>query len=440
MVRAKKHLWSSFLLISTLVFALTTTSLGANTVNIGIVGAMKFNHGQEMWNGALMAADEINHRGGVRVEGRRKRIKLIKADSNEFLNVGYATNTMEMLFLKNEVDFVIGGFRSEAVLAMQDVAMDYQKIFISIGAALPELCQRVSQNYDRYKYYFRNGVFNNNHLARACFLQLAFVAQNLRQTLGITNVKVAIAAERAGWVDGMITAARNIFPEMGLELVGVFRPSAVATNVLPEINAIAATEAPIVFTLFSSNVGAAFVSQAADMQLPAIQVGINVEAQKNDFWEATNGKADYVVTTVAFCRGVEITKLTQPFLENYIKRFGKTPAYTAATYTAIMHTLTPAIEQAGTLNPDTLVNIIENRTYETPHGLYAYEKDGLGRHLHDLKFGAEYAMLLGGQWQKGEMKGIWPKDYQEKPGVPSLTYRGIVDFRIPPWVITKHDG
>lgn len=431
-------IWTQKIFVGLLFLLIATSSAKANTINIGVVGAMKFSHGQEMWNGALMAADEINKRGGVRVGRQRMRVRLIKANNNEFLNVGYATNTMEMLFLNNDVDFVVGGFRSEAVLAMQDVAMDYKKIFISIGAALPKLCQRVSQNYNRYKYYFRNGVFNNNHLANACFLQLDFVAQNLRKSLGVKKLKVAIAAERASWVNGMIKAAKKKFSDMDLELVGVFRPSAVATDVMPEINAIAATKASIVFTLFSSNVGTAFVSQAADVKLPAVQVGINVEAQKDDFWEATKGKADYVITTAAFCRGVEITKLTKPFLQNYIQRFGETPTYTSATYTAIVHTLIPAIEQAGTLNSDRLVHVIENKIYETPHGFYAYERDKLGRHLHDIKFGANYSILLGGQWQNGEIKGIWPKNYQERPGMAHLTYTGIVDIQIPPWLVDKY--
>ena len=49
----------------------------------------------------------------------------------------------------------MGGFRTEAVLAMQDIAMDYKKIFIGCGAAHPELCERVGKDYNRYKYWFR---------------------------------------------------------------------------------------------------------------------------------------------------------------------------------------------------------------------------------------------------------------------------------------------
>jgi branched-chain amino acid transport system substrate-binding protein len=300
---------------------------------------------------------------------------------------------------------------------MQDVAMDYHKVFISTGAALPELCDRVVRNYDRYKYYFRNGVVNSSYLAKVSFLQLDFVARSLRKTLGIDKIKVAVVAEKAGWVEGMVTAAVKKFPLMGLDLAGVYYLSTVASDVTSSIKAIGKTKAPLVFTLFSSHVGETFVTQAANRRLPALQVGINVEAQKNDFWETTGGRADYVITAMPFCRGVEITKLTEPFLEKYIKRFGTIPSFTSGTYATILHSMVPAIEQAGTLDPDIFVSVLENRRYETPQGFFEYEKDPLGRHRHDPKFGINDAIILGGQWRNGEMRGVWPNKFHLKPAI-----------------------
>ena len=434
----KRNFFPDLLLILLTFLLFQSPALGADSINIGIVGAMDYKYGKETWDGALLAADEINQRGGVRVGQRRMRLKLTKANSNEFLNVQYATNTMEMLFFRNHVDFIVGGFRSEAVLAMQEVAMDYKKIFISIGAALPELCQRVAQNYDRYKYYFRGGIFNSYDLAKGCFLQLNYVADILREKLGIKTIKVAIAAEKAVWVEGMIEAAKKYLPSMGLELTGVFYSSPVATDVRTKIKAIADTESLLVLTLFSTNVGTAFVNQAADLELPAMLVGINVDAQRKDFWEATEGKANYVITTTSYAEGVEMNKLTKPFVDSFIHRFGELPTFTAESYSAIVNTLVPAIEQAGSLDSDMLVNIIENKEYLTPRGLWAYKKDASGRQLHELKFGAEYALVLGIQWIDGEIKGIWPKNYVETPGAQPLTYKGIVDFKIPPIILSKY--
>jgi branched-chain amino acid transport system substrate-binding protein len=434
-----KYILACLLITFFLIFSVPLASFGADTVRVGVVGAMKIGSGQEMWGGALMAAEKINQRGGIQVGQKRMKIRLIKADSNEFLNADYATNTVEMLLMQNMVDFIVGGYRNEAALAMQDVAMDYKKIYISIGAALPELSQRVAQNYDRYKYYFRGGTLNSHHLSQACFLQLDYVVKVLREKLKTKTIKVAIAAEKESWADVMIEEAENNLPKMGLKLVGTFRFSSTTKDASSDILKIIQSRAPLVLTLFSSEVGVSFITQAFDHKLPAVILGLNLEAQKGDFWEQTDGKANYVIALASFAPGVEISSQTKPFMEKYSQRFGGIPSHIAAgTYVTIANILAPAIEQAGSLNSDLLVNIIENNVYTTPQGVLAYEKDKLGRHLHDFKFGARFAMVLGIQWLNGEMKGIWPNKYVEKPGARPLTYKGIVDLKIPPLVIGTH--
>jgi hypothetical protein len=57
-----------------------------------------------------MAAEEINGKGGVQVGGKKMKIELVKADSNEFLNITDATNAMERLMTSDKVDFMVGGF------------------------------------------------------------------------------------------------------------------------------------------------------------------------------------------------------------------------------------------------------------------------------------------------------------------------------------------
>ncbi len=118
--------------VSTIIFffaVLCCATAFGQEIKIGVIGPMKFVQGIGHWNGALMAADEINAKGGVKVGDKMMKIKLIQADSNEFLNVTDATNAMERLITSDKVDFVVGGFRTEAVLAMQDIAMDKKSNF-----------------------------------------------------------------------------------------------------------------------------------------------------------------------------------------------------------------------------------------------------------------------------------------------------------------------
>jgi len=154
---------------------------GQDTIKIGIIGPMKFSVGQGQWNGAELAAEQINAEGGIRVGNRKMKIQVIKADSNEFFSVPDAVNAMERLVLKDKVDFVAGGYRTEAVLAMQDIAMDNKLIFIGSGAAHPELCLRVAKDYDRYKYWFRITPFNSSYLVKNIFSQVRSVATYMKK-------------------------------------------------------------------------------------------------------------------------------------------------------------------------------------------------------------------------------------------------------------------
>jgi len=430
------------LLVFFLAFFLITTFCfpvwGAKTIKIGVIGPMQFVQGKGHWNGAVMAADEINAKGGVKVGDKMMKIELVKADSNEFLNVTDATNAMERLLTRDKVDFVVGGFRSEAVLAMQDIAMDYKKIFIGCGAAHPELCIRVAKDYDTYKYFFRGTPFNSGFLVRTCFIQMATVGAILKKSLNIPKVKVAIVAEKAMWADPMVKATEGFVPKMGMEVAGVWRPSQVATDVMAELSAIQRSGAHMIFTMFSSSVGITFARQAGELKIPAVQVGINVEAQKDGFWQATQGHGNYVMTLNTYNRNVEVNELTRPFLDSYEKKFGEQPTYTADTYSAIKYSIVPAIEMTGTLDADRLVKVMEVREQLVPSGKVAYIKDEQGRHLHDLKWGPGYLTSLGVQWQDGKQVGVWPNKWVAAKGAPEVTYKGIVPYKIAPWIIEAY--
>jgi len=434
-------LWSilwAFLLVVFMVFP--AWAQGVKRIKIGVIGPMKYVQGIGQWNGALLAADEINAKGGIKVGDQRMTIELIKADSNEFLSVTDATNAMERLISRDRVNFVVGGFRSEAVLAMQDITCEHKVIFIGCGAAANELCSRVAQNYAFYKYWFRGTPHNSSFIARTTFIHLGYVAGIMKEQLNIPKIKVAVVAEKAMWADAFTKTVEMVVAQQGMEWVGTWRPSPVATDVTAELAAIQRSGAHIIFTIFSSSVGIPFARQAGELKIPAVQVGVNVEASKDGFWQATQGRGNYVMTTSTYARGQEYNELTTPFVEGFVKRFGEVPTYTADTYTVIVYTLAPAIEQAGTLDPDKIVSIMENRgVYKVPsNNGVEYLKDPEGKPLHDLRWGQGYSHGNAVQWQDGKLVGVWPNKWKLTPDAPEVTLKGTVPFKIPPWVIEKY--
>ena len=395
-------------------------------IKIGIIGPMQFLQGKGHWNGATLAMEEINDDGGVKVGDEMRKIELVKADSNEFLNLTDATNAMDRLITQDKVDFVIGGFRTEAVLAMQEIAMDAKKIFLGAGAAHPELCEKVGKNYDRYKYWFRITPINSKYLGKVCFINLATVGAIVKKVLGIEKPKVAIVAEKAVWVEPMVAAAKKVIPTLGLDIAGVWRPSPIAKDVTAELTDIERKGSHVVFTIFSSSVGVTFARQAGELKLPAAMVGINVEAQKDGFWDATQGKGNYAVSLNTFIKGLNYNDLTQPFVEKYIEKFGESPTYTAVSYEGVKM-LAIAIEELGVVDTEKIIPFLEKLERPTvASAITKFDKN------HDLVFGPGFATGMTMQWQDGKMKGWWPNGWE------GVTYEGMVDYQLPPWMIEKY--
>jgi len=397
---------------------------------------MTFVQGEHHWYGATMARDEINDAGGITVAGEEYQIELIETDSNEMISPTDAAAAMERLITVDKADFVIGGFRTEGVLAMQDVAMDNKMIFLGCGAATGTLCTRLAEDYDRYKYWFRVTPFRDANLVNNCLMTLGQAGAIMQQGLGIEPpLKVAILAEAATWADGMVAAYQAYVPaSLGMEVVGVWRPSATATDVTAELTAIEDSGAHFILTIISGPVGIPYARQLGELEIPAASVGINVEAQKDGFWDATEGYGQYETTLNTYAEGVAITDDTLRFFNDFVDMHGETPTYNAGTYDAI-YVLKEAIERAGTLDADDVVAELEKTDRTGTSGRLVF----MGRDTdtpHDVTYGPGYVTGLAIQWQDGEMKAVWPMlGVGEWEGV---TYEGVVMWQIPPRVAAKY--
>src|SRR6202171_4583442 len=398
--------------ISAAAALLACTASAQGTIKIAILGPMAFVQGENHWAGAEMARDEINKAGGIALGARKMQIELIRADTNEIQSVPDATNAIERVITRDKADFLIGGFRSEAVLAMQEVAMDYKKIFLGCGAADAKLGANVEKNYDRYKYWFRVAPLNAPGLGKTLFAVLGSIAGQVRADLKKETPKVAILAEKVIWTEAIVKAAQTNLPKMKMEVVGLWQPSPVATDVTAELAAIERAGADLVFTALSGPVGIVVGRQMGERKIRAVAFGINVEAQKDGFWEATAGKGNYVATLDTYAE-VEMTPKMIPFVKAFKERFHKSPTYNAGTYDAI-DLLKTAIEKAGTTDADKLVPLIEQAQTVGTGAMLEFDKS------HDPIWGLGKYTGIAVQWQNGKKVPFWPPQVKgmQKFGLP----------------------
>jgi len=425
-------------------------------IKIGVIGPLQYLQGQNHLWGARLARDEINAAGGIKIGNDSYQIELIETDSNEINSVTDATAAMEKLITLDKADFIIGGFRTEAVLPMQDIAMDNKKIFLGCGPADQILCANVQKDYDRYKYWFRCTPFSSGKLVDEVLMCLAMAQAIIKEDSGITRpLRVGVCTEGAQWADSITNILKSLAPKkLGMELAGVWRPSPTATELTAEMTAMQAANTDIIATTISGPVGIPYGRSYGELKVPAASVGINVEsATAPGYWKNTNGLGNYDTTTNAFCPGVEETTLTKHFVDSIMAmNGGNVPAYNAGTYDAI-YILKAALERAtssavksdGTFDSDLVVSSLE-RTAQM--GTVAIEFTFTGMDVanpHDVNFGPGKDTGIATQWQDGEMKGVWPNPAYGAAYVAAgydaswgtVSYPGIVRWKTPPPLLEK---
>ncbi len=374
----------------------------AQPVRIAVVGPMAFVQGDDLWAGAQMARDELNKAGGVSVGGRRALVELIRADTNEIESTADAAKAAERAITGDKADFLVGGFRSEAVLAMQEVAMDHRRIFLGAGALHSRLGANVEQNPQRYRYWFRVSPLKDADFVLQSFTVLQHIADQVRKRPGSAIPKVAIVAEKAPWVEGIVAAAQKNLPALRMDVIGVWQPQPGATDLGVELAAIEKAGADIVFTALSGPAGVALGRQMGERGSKAVAFGINSEAQKEEFWQATAGRGNHVATLETFAE-VELTPKTIPFLRAFRERFKRPPSHNAGTYDAVL-LLAAAIERAGTLEADKVVAALEAAPFTGASGVIEFDK------RHDAVWGPGKVSGVAVQWQDGKKVAFWPPE------------------------------
>jgi branched-chain amino acid transport system substrate-binding protein len=396
-------------------------------IKIGVLGPMSHVSGKYITWSIEMAVEEINEAGGLSVAGVKRPVELVKVDTNELQSVPDAASAVERAITVDKVDFLIGAWRSEAVLAMQDVAMDYKKIMITEGAH-PSISKRVKTDYPRYKYWFR--AYNNSEDGIPLyFYPLEMMVKKVRKDLKIEKPKVAVMMDKALWTEPMVAVSKPKVSQYGGEYVDLWRPSMTATDMSAELLAVKNKGAHILYVINWGPSGLVLAKQWEELKIPTVLVGAIGETTYSTFWESSRGLGNYSISMGTISR-VKINEKTIPFWDKYVKKTGAWPDVFSATFYAAAYRLKEAIEKAGTLEADKLVPVLEKLEYIGPAGKYIVK--GMDTDSpHDIAVN-QYYTGTACQWQDGQFKTIWPPADGSFHG---LVYEGVVEAKLPPWMV-----
>ena len=392
----------------------------SETMKIGVLVDLDGLYGKQVFQGTMLAAEQINEEGGL----LGRQIEVVGEDSG--VESGSSdpviiNTALTKLLTVHKVDFIVG-IAADQGFMIQELNSQHKKIFFDIGTTEDEYTQRVLDNYDSYKYYFRV-TFN----ASSTFQGLTKGFLYMRELIGLN--KVGYVVEDIGYTKGIAEVMDVVLPELGFDLV--YRKTSPISEVDFSSYFAAAEEAGVeVMVPLIIFQGIPFVKEYHDRQSPMVVYGgsIGSSVAGSDGWVNTDGKCEYFsVVSTALDADYPLTSKTLPFRDAFIERWGEIPLGLAPSgYDILRFILADALGRAGTLEVDAVIDALETTRVETLNAknfVFTPSHDPMiGENFDDPDYA--YGTIIGLQWQNGEMVPTFPKWLMEEAGATYI---------YPPW-------
>lgn len=336
-------------------------------IRMGYVGAVSWDYGKTQMEGAKLAVEEVNKAGGI----LGRPVELFIADS-ELKSAG-ASNAVHKLVEVDKVDFLMGCFGSEETMGAREAACDLKKVAVFSGGATHDWITKTVENYNRYKYAFRNSPHDELD-AEARYVideQVPYMAAALKKELGLEKVKLAILTDAAQWQDLCHELFLKDFKAKGYDIVYQSRLATTATDASVELTAIKKSGAHIIVGGMAYKSTLPLIRQWYDMKVPAVWAGVNVLAMSPKFWEQTGGKCVYVTTYNMGAAHVPITPQTKMMWDYLNKKVGTCYFNSHGSYVAV-YSIKYAAEKAKTLETEAMIKGLEQITFDSVGGTIDY--------------------------------------------------------------------
>jgi branched-chain amino acid transport system substrate-binding protein len=403
----------------------------AGEIKIGVIASLTgpvSNLGTNMWQSAVIAADEINGAGGVYVKeyGRRVNITLIPGDDESTREGGQKAATK--LITEDKVDILVGGYSSAVTSAYQQTVAEFGVPFVVSGASSPIITHRTDVNtstvfhhcpttdaYGQYTTMFIDQVMRPAINRKFSYpesrpLRLALIYQDSPYGKGVQSA-----------VNNTITAGN-----LNIQLVSQQSFKMGESDFRTALTAVKGAKPDAVYAAAFPNEMSQLVTQARrDVGLNTIFLAVETN-DAPEYYKGIGQFGEYSIIESRFSPYTvpsgDLAAAQKGFKDEYYAKFKSYPDMMGASTHDSVHVAAKAIENAGTTNKPAVVAALGS--LKMPQLLEAM-KDGT------ISFTPEYREAQFDLWME---QLYWDQSVKEtRPKIVWPDSLKVTDFVLPDW-------
>ncbi|MBM3487367.1 MAG: amino acid ABC transporter substrate-binding protein [Alphaproteobacteria bacterium] len=342
--------------LATAVAAVAVLAGGAlaqtDTIRIGVIkpitGPLAFD-GNNSVNGAKLAVDEINAKGGV----LGKKLELVVEDGQ--CKPADSVTAAEKLMVRDKVPVVMGAFCSGATLAVMPVAERNKVPLITGVSSSPKLTEA------KQSWFFRN--------AESELMTAQAFAAILYEKMGLKNIYYL--AVNDDWGRGTVGAFKETFEKIGAKTMSIEYVDRTANDFYTPLTKIRAANPDVVIVVAETQAGSIITKQARELGLKSKIFGVGAWATPT-FMNLAGDAANGVFAGVVYA-STATGDANKMFVDNFKKVFNTDPGkYSAGGYTTI-NVIAQAIARAGAAEPDKIREALTKTDVQAPNGRIKFD-------------------------------------------------------------------
>lgn len=406
----KKMHWLTWIVGVLMFMAAGAWAAGPDTtgpIKIGFMGNLSGPYSLSAKAAATLAVDEMNKAGGI--QGRH--IQLIIEDTKG--EIPKCVELYKKLVMNDRVLAVVIGEKVEMGVAGMEIGAElfpeYPHIFFSTIGSGDDIWHHVRDNYKKYHFGFQTYYsISTNYLKINADIN-ADIFKNLVKTK-----KVASIYEDMEWtkplrkgLPGVSPPLADVYKSKGLQVVYETTVSLDQKMFTPVFEKIAESGAGAIDCVMGYIDEGAFIKQWAQSSAKNIPIYIwGGLVGMPQAWKMTEGKVAGVIVGSSVVK-VAITPKTLPFMDKMINQYKTGPIFGSHTTYDTLYGFKKAVEKAGgTGNVEAIIKQLEQVSEVAVLGTIGWDP----KFHYNLPYPKYVTPVV--QWQKEEMKEIWPKQYK----------------------------